>query len=612
MAQDDVIDSISDCGESEQANEHTYNRMDFRIDGTTLVKYTSKRPTVVVPEFVTEIGDKAFYECGYITSVTLPEGLVSIGESAFEGCVNLTGVKLPLDLKTIGNKAFGRSGLTEIDIPFQADSVGDEAFYECSQLISANIASNASFGEKIFAKCDGLKRVNLYGCDLHAVKGTNVEVLRLSPSNCSCVCDDMPMLREVDLRGAYISICPETFSSCSGLERLYISYRDVNDADNKPIPQGAFSALTSLKELMVPELDENGIACMFDGNVPSSLKKVTVNGGIIPYEAFKDCEQLETVIFGDAVTCIWNSAFDGCSGLKEVFIPESVAEMGNYVFAGCKDVIVFCGAEKQPVGWDEDWNAEHNLVFWNSELTADGGLFGERQASPLSDFEVVNDVLIDYKGNGGDAVVPGSIKTIGEDAFGGFDGLTNITLLKGVKEIAMNAIHENEDLVSLVISESVNSIHDSPVYSCRKLSEIYVNKKNKKYYVENKCLIEKTTKKVLCCGSGFVLPTDGSIKILGHSLFYENDGLSTLTVPNGVTEIMDYCFAYCGNLESIDIPASVKSFGEEAFSECKQLTVINYGGKKAQWKKIATGACWDYGTGDYTVHCTDGDIHKDE
>ena len=61
---------------------------------------------------VTSIGEKAFYYCSGLTSITIGNSVTSIGEYAFSGC----------------------SGLTSIIIPNSVTNIGDHAFYDCSSL----------------------------------------------------------------------------------------------------------------------------------------------------------------------------------------------------------------------------------------------------------------------------------------------------------------------------------------------------------------------------------------------------------------------------------------------------------------------------------------------
>jgi hypothetical protein len=58
------------------------------------------------------------------------------------------------------------------------------------------------------------------------------------------------------------------------------------------------------------------------------------------------------------------------------------------------------------------------------------------------------------------------------------------------------------------------------------------------------------------------------------------------------------------------IPNSVTSIGEQVFQDCDSLTDIIYQGTLEEWNKISKGMSWNSKTGNYTVHCTDGDITK--
>lgn len=69
-------------------------------------------------------------------------------------------------------------------------------------------------------------------------------------------------------------------------------------------------------------------------------------------------------------------------------------------------------------------------------------------------------------------------------------------------------------------------------------------------------------------------------------------------------------FYGCVGLTSITIPNSVMSIGEQAFSGCTSLTSIQYNGTKEQWETIFKRDNWSSDTGNFVVHCSDGDIAK--
>ena len=63
---------------------------DFIIENGVLIKYKGSEEAVVIPDGVTEIGDRAFACCMNLQYVTLPESVTYIGEDAFSECENLT------------------------------------------------------------------------------------------------------------------------------------------------------------------------------------------------------------------------------------------------------------------------------------------------------------------------------------------------------------------------------------------------------------------------------------------------------------------------------------------------------------------------------------------
>jgi hypothetical protein len=96
------------------------------------------------------------------------------------------------------------------------------------------------------------------------------------------------------------------------------------------------------------------------------------------------------------------------------------------------------------------------------------------------------------------------------------------------------------------------------------------------------------------------------------STIYENafkeTSITLVSLPNSIREIEASAFANCVKLTSVTIGSGVTSIGDRAFYKCSGLTDIHYGGTKAQWNAVSKGSYWNYNTGKYTVHCTDGNI----
>ena len=73
---------------------------------------------------------------------------------------------------------------------------------------------------------------------------------------------------------------------------------------------------------------------------------------------------------------------------------------------------------------------------------------------------------------------------------------------------------------------------------------------------------------------------------IGNKVFYEKN-ISSVVIPDSVTSIGDYAFAYCYSLTSVVIPDSVTSIGNYAFHGCKKLKTVFYKGTPEQWGKIS-------------------------
>ena len=93
---------------------------------------------------VTSIGDRAFWKCTNLTSVTIPDSVTRIGLWAFRRCTSLTSVTIPDSVISIYNGAF--EGCTSLKrITFGGDA---------PKLYGANVFRNVSDNAKVFINPD--------------------------------------------------------------------------------------------------------------------------------------------------------------------------------------------------------------------------------------------------------------------------------------------------------------------------------------------------------------------------------------------------------------------------------------------------------------------------
>ena len=130
----------------------------FNKDRTTLIAYTSKDTNYIIPDGVINIGDKAFYGCSSLTSISIPNSVTNIGDETFWGCESLTNINIPNSVTNIGDGTFSLcKSLTKINIPNSVTNIGDRAFNECTSLTNINIPDSVTnIGKSAFWRCDNL------------------------------------------------------------------------------------------------------------------------------------------------------------------------------------------------------------------------------------------------------------------------------------------------------------------------------------------------------------------------------------------------------------------------------------------------------------------------
>ena len=94
---------------------------------------------------------------------------------------------------------------------------------------------------------------------------------------------------------------------------------------------------------------------------------------------------------------------------------------------------------------------------------------------------------------------------------------------------------------------------------------------SKKYYTSN----DKLGNDAFYGCSGLTsLTIPSGVTSIGKRAFYGCSGLTSLTLPSGVTSIGNYAFYGCRGLTSMTIPSGVTVIGEGAFRGCSGLTSI--------------------------------------
>ena len=119
--------------------------------------------TAEIGECVTTLGNRAFQDCTYMTSVIVPSTITYFGESTFLGCSSLQSVTLPNGITNLGENTFQScTSLSNITIPDSVMYMGQSIFSGCTSLLSINIPeTTGGIGNYAFKGCTSLTSVTV-------------------------------------------------------------------------------------------------------------------------------------------------------------------------------------------------------------------------------------------------------------------------------------------------------------------------------------------------------------------------------------------------------------------------------------------------------------------
>ncbi len=111
---------------------------------------------------VVRIGQKAFYQCSSLRTVTINANLTSIGSMAFSSCTVLETVNIPATVSSIENAAFDKCyALESINIPDNVTAINSSVFRNCDSLTSLTMKNVTSIGNTSISHCDNLESVTV-------------------------------------------------------------------------------------------------------------------------------------------------------------------------------------------------------------------------------------------------------------------------------------------------------------------------------------------------------------------------------------------------------------------------------------------------------------------
>lgn len=231
------------------------------------------------------------------------------------------------------------------------------------------------------------------------------------------------------------------------------------------------------------------------------------------------------------------------------------------------------------------------------------------------------------------AKINGNGLRLGAAAFYNCKSLTTVEM-DGVKEIEMHAFKNCTKLETLKIGKGLEKTGQEAFYGDTALKNLYLTDLTEwskvsfhaQYgtpliYASNLYLNnELVSKLVIPAGVTAIsdwmfmtvdnitsLSVPASVQSIGGDAFRMCMKLESVEIAEGTKLINSRAFSGCPKLTSVKLPKSLTKIGNEAFSTCKALTELTYAGTKTEWAQIEFGDDWK-GAALITVHCSDGDV----
>lgn len=141
---------------------------DFIIENGVLVEYAGGLESVLspgagldIPDGVTKIGENVFKDCEIRGVVMLPNSLTEIGDRAF-AYSSFTSYDIRSSVTKIGAGAFSHSDVSDIAIPNSVTALGSGAFEACHSLEYARLGNGITeLSDRLFYGCENLHSVEI-------------------------------------------------------------------------------------------------------------------------------------------------------------------------------------------------------------------------------------------------------------------------------------------------------------------------------------------------------------------------------------------------------------------------------------------------------------------
>lgn len=429
--------------------------LEYQINGDTVIitRYTGDAAVLEIPVQiqnlpVTQIADRAFFECRNLENITIPDSVTDIGEWAFLNCYSLTGVTFKgSEINFMGNAFAG-----DLEEKFESCGAGTYTKDRDSDYWKNNEAISKEMPEGFEYSLD--RRYGYVTITGYRGTDTTVEI----PSQI----EGLPVVyigdRAFEKRKAVNTvIIPD-----SVVDIGWLAFVDCINLKNIIIPESvttissmAFYGCSNLVDITFPKsVTKIGSSVFYDCK---SLTSINIDPGNPEYSSrdgiLYDKEQRTIIIYPkgrkgafvipDFVTSIWHSAFSG-SSLSDITIPDSVTFIGSGAFSDTELADITIPDSVTDFG---------SYVFSQCR-----NLAGVKLSDNIS---VINEGVFDGCVELTDIIIPESVTSIERLAFLNCFKLKNIIIPAGVTNIGEGAFSGCFELTKVTFKGSDTKFYDN-------------------------------------------------------------------------------------------------------------------------------------------------------
>ena len=258
--------------------------------------------------------------------------------------------------------------------------------------------------------------------------------------------------------------------------------------------------------------------------------RIKGSGAVTHITAFKENNQIRTVVVEEGITDIAPYAFSRCDSLVSVTLPDSMTAIREAMFIKCDNLSEVTLPKKLKVIGDNAFSGCMNLT----SLT-----------------------------------LPDTLTDIGVEAFSGV-GITKFNLPQGVQRIGEGAF-TSDIFTEIQLPETITDLGARAFQYCEKLKKITIP--------ENVSEIRDGT--FLACSALKTVTLPQNLQRIGKDAFSNCKALTEVDISASVTEIGKYAFYKCDKLNTVYIRGNEVSIGE-----CAIGYSIVYVKAEEEWKDV--------------------------